>query len=258
MSTAGAFGTTRTRFARGAAIVIVFVGLAFALPLLIDWINPPALVKPFGIHHYSWMATFVVSGVALLLLAMALLRRMGPVAALRELGFLPVAARPIELGLGAIAIMVAILIVIGPRLRIDSVAGLIFMGILGPISEELLFRGFAFRELRRWVGAPFWLAATISSLMFGAVHLSQGASLTEALAVMGVTAVGGFLFCWVTERWQSLWLGIVMHVGLNVGWTVFGLGDNALGDWKANAARLAPVVVAIGGTLVLTRRQSLA
>jgi hypothetical protein len=130
MGTAGNFGTLAARLARGAAIVIVFAALSYVLPMLIDWVNPPALVKPFGIHHYSWMFTYIVSGIALLLLAMALLRGMGPVAALRELGFLPVAATPIEVGLAAAAIMALILAVAHQPFGVDSVAGLIFLGIV--------------------------------------------------------------------------------------------------------------------------------
>jgi membrane protease YdiL (CAAX protease family) len=109
--------------------------------------------------------------------------------------------------------------------------------------------------LRRWIGVPFWLAALISSLLFGAAHFSQGSTLAESLAAMGITMAGGFLFCWAAERWQSLWLGITMHIGLNVVWALFSAGDNAVGGMAGNIARLAAVVVALGGTLVLTRRQ---
>ncbi len=251
-------GTLARRLGKGAAIVVVFAALTYALPALIDWINPPALVTPFGIHHYSWMFTFVVSGIALILLAMALLRGMGPVTALRELGFLPVAVRPIALGLAAVATMAAVLALSHQPFGVDSVAGLIFLGIAGPVFEELLFRGFAFRGLRRWAGAPFWLAALISSLMFGAAHFGQGGTLTENLMVMGIAAAGGVLFCWAAERWQSLWLGIALHVGMNVVWELFSVGNNAVGGLAGNVARGAAIAAAIGGTLVLTRRQSLA
>jgi hypothetical protein len=62
----------------------------------------------------------------------------------------------------------------------------------------------------------------------------------------------------LTERWGNLWPAIVIHAGFDLVWMIFQLGDNAVGDLVANAARLAALAVSIAGTLVFTRRQPLA
>jgi membrane protease YdiL (CAAX protease family) len=100
---------------------------------------------------------------------------------------------------------------------------------------------------------PFWLAVLLSSTLFGLVHYGQGHTLTASLEVIGVTFVGGVLFCWLTERWGNLWAAIVLHAGLDLVWTIFHFADNAVGDLLANEARLAAVAVAIASTLAFTQ-----
>jgi membrane protease YdiL (CAAX protease family) len=94
----------------------------------------------------------------------------------------------------------------------------------------------------------------VSSLLFGAGHFDQGSSIADSLMNSGITFAGGMMFCWLVERWESVWPGFIIHAGLNVVWTLYTLGDNAVGGTVGNLARLATVAVAIAGTAMLTRR----
>jgi membrane protease YdiL (CAAX protease family) len=79
---------------------------------------------------------------------------------------------------------------------------LLLAAVIGPISEEIFFRGFLFAGLRK--AYPFWVAAWISALIFAAMHLVPGAIVS--LSFMG------FLLAWLRERTGSLWPSIVLHM----------------------------------------------
>jgi membrane protease YdiL (CAAX protease family) len=79
---------------------------------------------------------------------------------------------------------------------------LLLGAVIAPISEETFFRGFLFAGLRREY--PFWLAAGVSSLIFGVGHMVPGAIVP--LCVLG------FLFAWMRERTGSIWPSIAMHM----------------------------------------------
>ncbi|MGH6876042.1 MAG: lysostaphin resistance A-like protein, partial [Rhizomicrobium sp.] len=154
----------------------------------------------------------------------------------------------------AIATGLAVLLFAGAKYTPQPVGQLLLFGVIGPYVEEIQFRGFLFRQIRRWCGAPFWLAAVIASLAFGAGHFYAGNSLANALTNSAITFVGGVLFCWLMERWNSIWPGFIIHAGLNLVWSVFALGENAVGGKLGNLARLATLVAMIGLTAFFAPR----
>ena len=77
----------------------------------------------------------------------------------------------------------------------------IFACVVAPFFEELQFRGFLYNALRRYVPAGW--AAAISSLLFGAAHLSP-------LAVVPL-ACGGFVLAVLYERTRSLVATTIAH-----------------------------------------------
>ncbi len=79
----------------------------------------------------------------------------------------------------------------------------ILVCVLVPVGEEVFFRGFVFRTLRRW-GLP--AATLVSALYFGAVHQQ----IVHFLPIMLLGAVLALLL----ERTGSLVPGIVVH-GVN-------------------------------------------
>jgi len=76
-------------------------------------------------------------------------------------------------------------------------------GIVGPVAEEVIFRGVLYGFLRRW---GVVLAVTVSTLVFVLVHSSafHGIPLTQA--------VGGILFALAYEKEQNLMAPITLHV----------------------------------------------
>lgn len=90
--------------------------------------------------------------------------------------------------------------------ELEHPALLLFTGIvLAPLIEETVMRGFLFGGLRHRLG---WLkAALISSAIFGALHLS--------LAAFIPTFTLGFLFCYLYQRSNSVWPGIILHTLIN-------------------------------------------
>ena len=134
---------------------------------------------------------FLACGIVLLILATMVLRWMGLKGALEELGLTPVSAPAILSSTVAVVSMVVVVVLAGRSFAQPDGGALLALGIAGPFGEELLFRGFIFRQLRRWAGAPFWLAALISSLLFGLGHYSQGDTVTASLIAAGVTFIGG-------------------------------------------------------------------
>lgn len=90
------------------------------------------------------------------------------------------------------------------------IAVAIFSVTLGPLMEELLFRGFLFSLLRRRFGA---LAAIIgTAIPFGAIHLAQyGYSWASGILLFIV----GVVLATVREKANSLAAGFLVHVAYN-------------------------------------------
>jgi membrane protease YdiL (CAAX protease family) len=150
--------------------------------------------------------------------------------------------------------MAAILYVGRGAPQMPDLGSLVAAGIAGTFAEEVGFRGFLFLQFRRWVALPFWVATIASSALFGLAHYGQGHTVATSLAATGVTFLGGVLFCWLTERSGDLWAAIILHAGFNVVWATFKLGDNAVGNLPANAARLTAVATLIVITVAWKQR----
>ena len=80
------------------------------------------------------------------------------------------------------------------------------IGVIGPISEELIFRGLVFRRIRDYGG--FLPAALISGLVFGVYHgnITQGIFAT----IMGI------LFAMIYEHYGTIWAPIAAHIANNI------------------------------------------
>jgi membrane protease YdiL (CAAX protease family) len=83
---------------------------------------------------------------------------------------------------------------------------LVGAGILGPISEELYFRGL----IHRWFIPRLSLAwrVLISSLFFGLGHI-------DSIAVLIASFIMGVVLAIVYEKTESLWVPIAMHIFTN-------------------------------------------
>lgn len=92
-------------------------------------------------------------------------------------------------------------------------------------------------------------------MFFGGAHLLQGSDLGSLAGVVAITGIGGVLFGWLFVRWgHNLWPPFLLHAGLNGLWSVFDLGEDALGGWLGNGLRLGIVAIAIATTFWLAPR----
>jgi membrane protease YdiL (CAAX protease family) len=82
------------------------------------------------------------------------------------------------------------------------------VGILGPVAEELIFRGWFWGALRTRVGPA--LAIVVTAAGWAALHYEYG------LAVLGVILVDGLLLGLARWRTGSVYPPIVMHILYNL------------------------------------------
>lgn len=84
----------------------------------------------------------------------------------------------------------------------SSWLGALCISVLGPVLEELLFRGAVTKELlRRYSPAK---AIVISGLIFGLVHINPVQVVSASLS--------GFFFAWLYYRTRSVVPGILIHI----------------------------------------------
>lgn len=104
-----------------------------------------------------------------------------------------------------------------------AVVTTLMLGLVGPVIEETLFRGYVQRRLlERW---PPAVAIAVSTLMFGLAHLDPNQAL--------VTLVLGAWLGVVAWRCASIWPAVACHATQNLLFVVahrFGGGDESGGD----------------------------
>jgi len=120
------------------------------------------------------------------------------------------------------------------------VAACVIVTVIAPIAEELLFRGFFFTALRSWRGP--WVAATITGLVFGAIHVASA-----PVAFLAPLALLGFLLC--VLRWQTRSLLPCMAVHALNNSIAFGVNE---AHWSAGAVVL--LILGSNATILLAAR----
>ena len=90
------------------------------------------------------------------------------------------------------------------------------------IFEESFSRGYALCTLASGMG--FWPAAAVTSLLFGAIHISNGGE--QWLGIASVVAIA-FFFCFTIWRTGTLWFAVGCHFAWDYAETfVFGVPDS--------------------------------
>lgn len=93
----------------------------------------------------------------------------------------------------------------------DSLIGvMLFVTFLGPLFEELMFRGFLFPLLQRSFGG--WTAIVLTALPFALMHGPQYQWSWQWLAIVGFS---GMVFGYARYRSGSTAASTLMHVGYN-------------------------------------------
>ena len=82
--------------------------------------------------------------------------------------------------------------------------------VLVGLAEESWFRGYPLYALAR--GAGFWPAAVISSIIFGALHLTK--SDENFIDIFNIMALG-LIVCFALKRTGNLWLPVGFHAAFD-------------------------------------------
>lgn len=88
---------------------------------------------------------------------------------------------------------------------------ILVVGIIGPICEELMFRGIVFHRLKDWLKPQ--AAIVISALLFGIYH-------GNVVQFFYATCMGVMLAI-IYDKTGTLWISIVAHIAANL-WSLFG------------------------------------
>lgn len=253
----------------GPAIAWI-AGLGTVLLVLVFWW---ASEQDWLFLYRSWADGALKFGLWVVLPVVALLTTgRGPSVAAKSLRLDRAPGAGLTFGLLATLPMAAALFVSPSRpWNAGAIAG---NAILGPLAEEVLFRGVLFLGLRA-AGWRLWSSLALSALVFALAHeldvqglalevwwrswTGWGALLSpELLSAFGARtlmfAAGGVLFGWLVHRFDSLWPAIGLHAFINLWWQLH-LGPAvplaAAIDWMAVAHGVS-VLLAV----VLTLRQT--
>ena len=134
---------------------------------------------------------------------------------------------------------------IGPLLLLYSV-------LLGPICEELIFRGVTLRLARK--ALPFWFANLFQAVLFGIYHMNW---------IQGIYAFAfGILLGYICEKGGSIYDSILLHILFNFWGTVIGPMLESLPDNRLTSVLiLAGTFLSLGAGIPLffwgTRRKEL-
>lgn len=82
--------------------------------------------------------------------------------------------------------------------------------VLVGVAEESWFRGYPLQALAR--GTGFWPAAVISSLVFGALHLTKAGE--NFIDIFNIIVLGAIM-CFALKRTGSLWLPVGFHAAFD-------------------------------------------
>ena len=223
---------------------------AIASIVFIIGTNVHDLLRYAGLRRFfqSWVVNGLANilQVGLCLFGVSVAQRTGPQRVFRELGLRAPAGRALAFSfIASLPMLLAFALTshINPNMSALSVG----VGcLIAPFAEEVLFRGYMFRQLYRRARLGFWLSVTIPSVLFAFGHVYQADGLLELMGILAVTGLGSVVACWVFMRWQdNLWTVIGLHSLMNLWWEIFAVDGTALGGWLANAARLLTVLIAI-------------
>jgi hypothetical protein len=163
-------------------------------------------------------------GYIIVFIALWLLFRRHDKPLFESLGWIPQPFRPLHLAVLGIA-LVAFVVLLGNLLNIPNTEtpfdkllsdtasriGIVVFGVtLGPVIEELLFRGFLQPVLVDSMGV--FPGIVVTSLLFGALHLSQNGNIWQSGALI---AIVGFVLGVVRHVSGSTRASAITHISYN-------------------------------------------
>ncbi len=89
--------------------------------------------------------------------------------------------------------------------RYEYILAFVTLVIIAPLAEEILFRGYLFGKLRKYL--PTWVSILVTSLLFGLIH----GQWNVGVDVFALSLV----LCTLREITGSIWAGVLLHMMKN-------------------------------------------
>jgi membrane protease YdiL (CAAX protease family) len=86
--------------------------------------------------------------------------------------------------------------------------------VIAPLIEELVFRGYTFSRLRKYLG--FVLSAVLVSLLFAKLHLHNGKGGSIAIEAFVETFIASVILSYLREKTGNIWAGVSVHATNNL------------------------------------------
>ena len=207
-------------------ILVLFITLALLGDILRAIPGISALARDLPYPVFGEILSLVQ--IFLVISLVMLWRKLSLIGALADIGLVKHALPAVKFGLFATSPMWLIFLLTTPINTEFSIHESFYLAFASPMAEEIVFRGFAFIQIRRYIGLGFWPAALITALAFGAGHVGINQDPGQALGVFLITGIGGIVFAWVYEKWNfNLWIPFVLHCFMNLNWQVYIVGESA-------------------------------
>lgn len=132
----------------------------------------------------------------------------------------------------------------------DAVVPAVLDGVVrAAVMEELFFRGLLVGVAAAaigWSTRTFWINASFAAALFGAMHIKWNMEgVASGWPTLLMTFAGGLWFAWLLARWRHLWAPMILHAGMNLGWTLAAAeGGAGGGGLRENLLRAATIAVA--------------
>ena len=124
----------------------------------------------------------------------------------------------------------------------DSLPAMAYVVLVGPVSEELIFRGAILSKAKRYL--PFWQANALQAFLFGVYHLN----LIQGLYAFFI----GIVFGAVRMCCDSIFASIVLHISFNATSVavLYLVGEEEDIGWQTGSVVLAGGLVLATAMLV--------
>jgi len=247
--------TTVTPFAARPLLIALALSAALVFTTVSgDLLRPYLSVEPIKSVPYLRSALTSLIDILVIISLATLAAGRSPTSVIGVAGIAAPVLRPLLWGAAVFAPTIIYSLWKAPLAEFDT--GLWWTGVGGPFMEELAYRGLAVGVLMRFAGWSLWPACLLPAAFFGGAHMWQGEDLMNIAGVVAITGLGGLLFGWLFVRWgYNLWPAIILHAGLNLQWSIFDLGENAIGGATGNILRLVIVLLAIALTFGLAPKK---
>lgn len=95
----------------------------------------------------------------------------------------------------------------GANQQFELILAFLTLVVLAPVAEEVLFRGYLFGKLQKYV--PVWVAILATSVMFGLIHVAFS---LDAWNVAIDTFALSVVLCLLRLSTGSIWASVLLHM----------------------------------------------